>query len=239
MRTHGLNIKLPPSDEKEVEVSKQQENGKRWSYPLGRFDWKKPLALQLGEWDEWREDMKQKFPIRYFFYEQLPDVWDDIWKYGIVRFFKNIKWWSLHRFHPRYRYHVVKTNLKPGYYDPDTLIFETTFKLLTDYVEDNEKWDAIDWEGDEGHSAAWNEMKELVHWYKDIYPNRESVLDAERPEPAVGMRKLLTDKYDNDPDVIAYRKYLDYRIKKEDEWEREDEEMLIRAIKLRPYLWYA
>ena len=233
--SHGLKIDLPEPKKNERDF----KDG--WVYPTGRFDWIKPIALGWGEWDDWKLEMQKKYPVRYFIHESIPDIWSDVWEYGVVRFFHNLKWNILHRFHPKHRYHMVPTGLKPGYYDPDTLIFNATFTLLTEFVENNIKWDRVDWEGDdEGHRKAWAEMNDLVHWYKEIYPNREKLLDKARPEPRMNVRKMFgNDKDDKDPEVIAYRKYMDYYMKMEDQWAKDDETNLIRAIKLRPYLWYA
>lgn len=215
----------------------EQQN--RWEDPEGRFDWKPPTALKWGEWDDWRDNMKKRFPVRYFFYETIPDAWDAVWKYGIYKFFHNLKWKILHRFHPKHQYHIIRTRLEPGYYDPDTQIMEGVFALLCDYVENNTEWGVINWEGDEAHAAAWKEMNELAEWFKEVYPNREEELQKERPEPGIGMKKLMDDKYKEDPDVVAYKKYLDLLIESEKVWAKEDEEMLIRAIKVRPFMWYA
>lgn len=229
--THGVNYKFKERPEDEPDEG--------WKDPEGRFDWKKPYALQWGEWDEWRDDMKARFPVRYFIYETIPDFWDDIWKYGIKGFFHDLKWKILHRYHPKHRYNVVKLNLEPGYYDPDAQIFEAIFTLLTDFVELNTEKQTIAWDADEPHVAAWKEMNELVHWYKEIYPNREEELDKLRPEPRVSFKKMMSHEHDDDPEMIEYRKYLDMRMEAENQWVKDDEAMLIRAIKLRPFLWYA
>lgn len=237
MISKKLNIDLP-EDKEEDKVWKYPKDG-NWVQPTGRFDWVKPVALQWGEWDEWRTDMKRRYPIRYFIHESISDIWSDFWEYGIRRYFHDRKWELLHRFHPKHRYNIIKTGLKPGYYDPMTLIFEGTFQLLVKFVEDNIHYDRIDWEGDDLHSAAWKEMKELVHWYKEIYPNREELFDKERPEPSPGMNRLFHEKHRDDPDVVKYKEYLDRYNKQEAEWAKEDEANLIRVIKVREFLWYA
>ena len=103
-------------------------------------------------------------------------------------------------------------------------MFDATFNLLKDFVEHNEKSGSIDWEGDEAHKVGWAEMKELVNWYTEIRPNRDEVLEAKRPEPKVGFSKLFDNKFKDDPDVIVYRKYLDYRNEMDVQWEKEDED---------------
>jgi len=118
-------------------------------------------------------------------------------------------------------------------------MFEAVFALLCEFVENNKAWDVVDWDFDLPHATAWKEMMELVHWYKEIYPNREKEFEKQRPEPRISMDRFMNDKYREDLDVVAYRKYLDDLMKEEERWREEDEEMLVRAIKLRPFLWYA
>jgi hypothetical protein len=46
-------------------------------------------------------------------------------------------WWNLkYRLHPGHRYHVVRTGLKPGYYDIDTIMLHANMELLRRFVED-------------------------------------------------------------------------------------------------------
>ena len=113
------------------------------------------------------------------------------------------------------------------------------FTLLTDFVEHNAEKQTIAWDADEPHATAWKEMNELIRWYKEVYPNREAELDKERPEPRISFKKMMGHENDDDPEVIEYRKYLNLRMEVENQWVEEDEAMLIRAIKLRPFLWYA
>ena len=39
----------------------------------------------------------------------------------------NLKYWIVHRFHPSHRYHIIKTGLKPGYYEWRTRLVYGTF----------------------------------------------------------------------------------------------------------------
>lgn len=52
-------------------------------------------------------------------------------------------WWAiLHRFHPSHRYHVIKTGLRPGYYDTDIRMLESWMALLVEHVEIGEEGEA-------------------------------------------------------------------------------------------------
>lgn len=126
--------------------------------------YERPYSLSLDGWDEWEEKTKKKYPIRYLLFETLTFK---------LRYFINriidVKWWFLHRFHPKYRYHVIKTDLKPRYYDTDTRILYNCFKLLNDFIE--HEADSIDWKGSsDEHFEAYCTMKELWYWWNCIRP---------------------------------------------------------------------
>ena len=88
--------------------------------------------------------------------------------------------------------------------DKDIVMLHACFQLLTDYVEDEKLFTGdIDWNHDEEHKKAKEELEVLYNWW------------IERK----GMD--LDDKiYDL-----------------EEEQYEEDNEMLIRLIKVRKYLW--
>ena len=227
-RDRALNIPVP--DHPKISEPSDYDT---WPSPTTKFDWPKPFALGLGKWAEWKTEMKSKYPIRFFFRETLPLRWTVNITYPI----RNAKWWVLHRIHPKHRYHKVDTGLPPGYYDPDILIFESTFALLCRFVKYNIKHDIINWDGDDHHKTAWKEMNELVYWYTTIRPTREDDLDRLRPEGDIA--PIMLGNTPMTPEVQAYKDYLALCMQRDAEWAEEDEKNLIRVIKLRSYLWYA
>lgn len=80
-------------------------------------------------WSRHDARMQRSFPVRWFFRETVPQAWSD-W---VVRP-KNV-FFQFFRFRFKDRYHVVKTGLKPGYWDSDTRMLHAAFNLLKDYVE--------------------------------------------------------------------------------------------------------
>lgn len=88
-----------------------------------------PRALPLGRWDTRETKLKRHYPVRWFIWETLPDFWN----YKVVRKFRDTKYWF--RYRTTDKYHVVKTGLKPNYYDPDTRMLHVNFQILTDFVE--------------------------------------------------------------------------------------------------------
>lgn len=76
----------------------------------------------------------------------------------MIKFLKKLhdaKWWLYHRFHPKHRYNLVHTGLKPGYYDKDWLMFNACFNLLKDYVEGEMSWMALICSDDERAKIPW------------------------------------------------------------------------------------
>lgn len=205
-----------------------------WKKPTGWFDWPKPYALQWGRWSVWNDEFKQTYPIRYFAYETVPDFFGAIQS----RWEHKIKWPLLHRFHPKHQYNIIKPKLKPGYYDPDILIIESCFGMLIDLVDHHKKENIVNWEGMEHTDNAWKEMNELYDWWKNIRPTREDDLDRDHPYPDLEFREILDERYENDPAMIEWCNVSDIRRTIEEKWEQEDEDMLIRLMKIRRFLYY-
>lgn len=157
----------------------------------------------------------------------------DWWEYDVLSTLRDIKWWILHRIHPKHRYHIVKTGLRPNYYDPCTLMFVASFELLCEFVAHNTEEGAIDWNSDEGHRHAWEEMNSLADWYKNDRPVREENWERDNPNPDFDWR----DINDDTPEALEYRNYLKAYAQAEDQWNREDETNFVRLVKVRMYMW--
>lgn len=56
--------------------------------------------------------------------------------------------------------------------------------------------------------------------------------------PDIDSMAFFDDDKREDSDIIEYRRILDLYSKAKEEWDQEDEEMFIRLIKIRRYLWY-
>lgn len=59
-------------------------------------------------------------------------LWN-LFHFGKLQFMREYYWKVLHRLHPKHRYHVVKTGLRPDYYDPDIRIAAAILKEAHDY----------------------------------------------------------------------------------------------------------
>lgn len=94
---------------------------------------KKPYALQLQEWDEWKDRQKKERPIRYWLSDTLLEKLQDFF-YFPYDVYSNVKSYVRNRWIDKT--HYLKTGLKPGkYYEFDTRILHGLFNELVDYVE--------------------------------------------------------------------------------------------------------
>lgn len=138
-------------------------------------------------------------------------------------------WWAQHRINPRHRYHVIKTELRPNFYDADILMEAAIIRLFVEFIEVERPWEvwsdekelrkSYEGSGYEDRIQDWIRIKELYHEVKDIdlmNPSWEDCSDFEWGEPSektlgrVDRHKRLRDEFTN---------------------------KLIEIVKLRGYYW--
>lgn len=91
-------------------------------------------------------------------------------------------------------------------------------------------------------AAAAREVMELYHWWKEIRPWRPDPMDASGwsdycEQRSKSGRHLLNMRHDDQEEAQLTHDILDLNRKIEEEQHQEDEEMLIRLIKIRRNLW--
>lgn len=151
----------------------------------------KPTSATLTDWRRFNKRFKKEAPIRYFLLEIVPHFY----RVRIRRPVHDFVWWFIYRLHPRHRYHVIKTGLKPGYTENEDLMLHAVFSLVCDYVEvELGLWRAnaskkyrcrqrgeshirnfiTEFENDSmeaEHVAFYKELLEIYIWWKDVYTN--------------------------------------------------------------------
>ena len=199
--------------------------------------------------------------------EKLYDIWFDI-KNAV----KNAERWIAFRTYDKY--HVVKTDLEPGYYDIDTRILHSNFTLIVDFVEiekaslqyifaSHERTknfgsrvsfnnltkaqkrelglQYLNWEieNDEEffpkqQKVSAKEVKELYLWWTETRPSRIDPYDKYEEELDKLRRPLGTMLEKDKKKLNNLYKNIG---KLEDQYEKEDDTMLIRLMKVRRNLW--
>lgn len=219
--------------------------------------YKRPVALQWGEWNKWHKSTKAKHPIQYFFRETVDG------KFRRIRMkITSFKWAILHRIHPKHRYHVVKVrSLKPGYHDPSELILHASFDMLSQYAErrlmgsgiKGTKWDQCDidhFSDDKSYNSFLNQIDKeadiiaLRNWWVNDRPNREKyekdLIDGHPPAPA-GIEDdmwIFDERLKDTEEYKRYREWSNKLSELDEKWEKEDQEKLKELVDLRNHIWY-
>lgn len=218
---------------------------------------KKPFALEWGAWDEWREKQKKERPIRFWLSDTFLGYLQDIiyYPYDIynsIRIYVRNRWID--------KIHYLHTGLKPGdYHDLDTRILHGLFNELVDLVEveyahlskfsNNKKYkfkngrcieaayDYFDWASNLRYDESYGISSEYPH-YGELTDQAKTAIEIKKLyEWWTKIRPLRDDPYLTINKKTHGEKYLEAIVFVENENYNEDNEMLIKIIKLRQQLW--
>lgn len=243
------------------------------------FKFQPPGSMTSKGWRLFEKEFSEKAPIRYWFKTKFRRniVLPMIWKY------EAIDQWIRHRTYDKY--HIVKTGLKPGYYDIDTLMLHSNFNMLKDFVEVEQAIHTY-WWSDECKNASWfekhmpfyrtfypfrrpelgikhlewaatlddpslpvhercdsqavfaRETLSLYRWWVNERPAREKEKYVEYNDQGLGSLGCFDDDFDREADDYKdHVKSMTSRQNKEEEWQQEDDDMLVRLVKVRRGLW--
>lgn len=197
-------------------------------------------AYSIKGWKIFEKEQKEKYPIRWFIQDTIPDWWRcNIW-WPVSRFFYDGIYWGI-RYRTINRNHVIKpSSLKPGYHDTRKQILHTNFHLLVDFVEYESQFGHVNWKGSKEHAIAWYEMNSLYQWWVYERPYREEKLPdlhVDVPEEWGTMWQFDED-YENTDKYRKWREICDQYYTAEEQFEQDDQDNLIRLMKIRQYMWH-
>jgi hypothetical protein len=221
--------------------------------------WSDCDALQLREftpdcegytWEDWHETIKKKYPIRYFFAETFPlflkrKIW---WKISFPA--NKFYYWVMCHIHPEHKFHLLdlrqpidnKYNIdryRYGWIDiPHKMLF-AMFNLLKEYIDSDPydissdlSMDIIN--ADSAYKEQYEKLKEakdLLYWWEVTRKNDYALLDDMRTTWSI-MHKNKEARQNGSADKLldAIRDY-------ESSLEKTAEEMLIRLVKIRSFMF--
>lgn len=188
------------------------------------------------------------FPV---YGDNTPKIIDYL--HTILTNLSDIKYALLYRLHPKHQHHIVRTGLPPAYHCEDTLILHSCMTLLAKYV-DNFKYHDDQTPQRPGEPVLEEFNKELATEPDPNAPEQAITrqLNAqtealaiyrwwkyERPKDIAEQNKLTHELY-ADPNKDS----ADREFKRDKLWALNDkifndeQEYLIRLIKIRPSLWH-
>jgi len=126
--------------------------------------------------------------------------------------------------------------------DRDHIILHACFQCLVDFMEKENPDEVVDWEWNEEHRKAWEELVDLYHWWKNIRPYRVSPLDMiDLPSDYMVWQKAENSEfskiYFNDEKYPNMKKLFEEDRELEMKWLEEDRRNLKRLIDVRGYMW--
>lgn len=137
-------------------------------------------------WDDWEEETKAKYPIRFWLAETVPS-W---FKYSIQWNLR--QWYWAVRDRIERKYHKLNLHDKAngythyGYSDVRSRLVFANFALLREFVEC--EMDNVVWDSDPGHEKVAKEIQALYKWWTEERPKAwedfekgpwENILDEE------------------------------------------------------------
>jgi len=166
---------------------------------------------------------------------KVRDWFHKTWRWSPLR---NLYYNILNRFVKKH--YLIDIRLpKTGYYDVNTKMLHGMMSLLLDYIEKEDPFNFIDWDWDEEYRDAKKEIIAIKEWWEN-YGNRqkeyEDILDEWSRERLGEEGDDIFERLSTLPNEKA--KKLSCRMHKmEEELLKEEEEMLIRLVKVRNFLW--
>ena len=173
--------------------------------------------------------------------EKISSWWHDLWCYTwgykhIRDTYYNLK----HLFFDRYD--LIRTKLpKTKYYDTPILLLYGTMNLIVDLVEKEKFLEHVDTSSSTAWENAVKTVEEAYNWWKN-YDNREKEIDiALNNWHSIKFKNCFDgDGYLaklNTTDTLETMRYSDLYDYLKSKLEKEEQQMLLKVIKVREYLW--
>lgn len=136
-------------------------------------------------------------------------------------------------FYVKNRPNIIKVPMKvTPWMDKDHLMLLVNMKLLVDYVEEERPFELINWDHDVVNANARKEIEEIYKWWKN-YENRQKEIDNVLHEWYLSTQL----QSDNQEAVKKEKELFDKQSLMETKLDEEEQDMLIRLIKIRRFLW--
>ncbi len=212
MNSHKLKFKPAPNFTKKLWKNKPIKWGLFHLYRKPQYTRISDSSFCLLD-NKWERKIKKLCPVQYFFRETIP-IKAKVFQYKIWDMKFNIKYY----FKP---YNVLKVNTLPKTCcDEDTLLVHSMFAVMNRYLSQLPE-NTVDFESDEEHEKFWKEINEIKDWWdkREERKNKEEQALDEWSKDRKSKKKL---KYIADLELKHYK---------------EEEEMLIKLVKLRKFLW--
>lgn len=88
-------------------------------------------------------------------------------RYRVKAIVEDLPWWFRWRFQRKHQYNLLRTGLRPGYYDPDVRILWAVMGEVERFVaHETGPHQITDWEADPEHRAAFAAFQAAAAWWQ-------------------------------------------------------------------------
>lgn len=200
-------------------------------------------------WADYHKEVKESYPVKYFLAHTIPHLWRVKVSMNIDHFFYWLKSVTYKKYHlldlrqPKNDDHI--DNYRWGWLDECDQLIYANFNILVNYYEGVKNckysYDATD-EGIAKLEKEFNDPEDIgiesqIHMLKEVKDLRQYwVIDRKNSTREID--RLRTDWYKNrNEDKKTGNERWNKLNKAEEDFYNEEEEMLIRLIKIRRGLW--
>lgn len=185
-------------------------------------------------------------------FETEDTKWEKIVDIVRVPYWKISKWISDRwYFYIINRPHVVKLEMEiTPWMDKDHRILLANMALLVEYVEQEKPFEVINWDYDEQHLAVKKDIQEIYAWWKNYNKRLAEIDESLSSWYDIHKENKYTREKQPNGDILVTQLPMTNPMLKQEETirfnehqrletalENEEQEMLIRLIKIRRYLW--
>lgn len=174
-------------------------------------------------------------------FDKIDGMWYDLWRYvPVFRHIRDFYYASKHYLFDRYD--LIKTGLpKTQYSDPPERILYGIMNTVVEFVEEEKCFETIDYTASPYWQEVGDTIKEVYDWWKD-YPNRQKQIEIalnnwHDAKFGNGVPDNWLDKMNFTVDSDEVKRYNDIHDELEAQLAKEEDEMLIKVMKIRKGLW--
>ncbi len=179
------------------------------------FWYKTPSSLSWDDWESWRVNTRQQYPIQYFFREDVSLYFRIRW-----RRIKDLKYKIKCFFFPMHQ--EIRKAIPREWVDVCSLVVDINFAMILSFKKEADaSW--VNWDGTEEHRKFKNWLDAAADWIQKSRPELEKQKD--NAYPPLGPFKDQSGKtYDelygevnriekliNDTDSNIIKQMIDYR----------------------------
>jgi hypothetical protein len=146
------------------------------------FWYETPRSLSFDDWENWRVNVRQQYPVQYFFREEVNIYFSIMWR-RIKDFKYNIKCF----FFPKHQ--EIRKAIPRTWMDLCDLVVDLNFAMILSFKKEADE-SLVDWDGTPQHREFKNWLDSSAHWITVGKPNCKSQADSlYPPHPLTDLQK--------------------------------------------------